>query len=231
MGELAIIPARGGSKRIPGKNLKKFAGKPMIAHAIETARASELFDHVIVSTDDPEIADVAVRWGAETPFVRPGELSDDHAATSPVVTHAIGECEAFGWKFDLVCCIYPCVPLLLSSDLVTTMQLLRSTAAKYVFPIVEYESAIQRALRRDQEGRVTPYFPDYQMTRTQDLEPAFHDAGQFYWAGRETWLNYNTPHRGGLGYVMPRSRVVDIDSQEDWKIAEILYRHYRENPV
>lgn len=219
---VAIIPARGGSKRIPRKNIKPFAGKPMIAYAIEAAMSSGLFEHVVVSTDDQEIAEVAHGLGALTPFVRPPELSDDHTPTVPVIAHAIGECEKKGWRIANTCCIYPGVPFIQTDDLRSALELLERSGAQYSFPITSFASAIQRALKRDPQGRTAPFSPEYQLVRTQDLESAYHDAGQFYWGTREAWLNNPRIHSSGAGLVIDNWRVVDIDTPEDWLRAEAL---------
>lgn len=220
---IAIIPARGGSKRIPRKNIKTFARKPMIAHAIEAAMASTLFQHIVVSTDDEEIAAIARASGAETPFVRPAELANDHTATVPVIAHAIRSCRELGWRFDNVCCIYPCVPFLQANDIAGALVSLRQSGADYCFPVTEFPSAIQRALRRGADGRMEPFYPQYQDTRTQDLEPAYHDAGQFYWGAAEVWLRNPNIYGGGAGYIIPRWRVVDIDTPDDWRLAEMIH--------
>lgn len=221
---IAIIPARGGSKRIPRKNIKLFAGKPMIAHAITAAKASTLFEHIVVSTDDEEISAIAQDWGGETPFVRPAELADDHTATVPVVAHGIQACRALGWEFDHVCCIYPAVPFIQTLDLSTALERLLEGDADYCFPVTEFPSAIQRALRRSDEGEMRPFYPEFEMTRTQDLEKAYHDAGQFYWGKTSAWLQNPVIHNGGLGHVVPNWRVVDIDTPEDWQRAEVMYQ-------
>jgi pseudaminic acid cytidylyltransferase len=219
---LAVIPARGGSKRIPRKNIKPFVGKPMIAYAIDAALASGMFDHVVVSTDDTEIAAVAHDHGAQTPFVRPPELADDHTPTVPVIAHAIGAVRALGWHAEQVCCIYPGVPLLAPGDLVAALELLEPE--RYVFPVTPFASAIQRALRRESNGRTSPIHPEYVNVRTQDLEPAYHDAGQFYWADAQTWLDGKSIHSHAISIVLPEWRVVDIDTPADWVRAEALFR-------
>lgn len=220
---IAVIPARGGSKRIPRKNIKAFAGRPMIVHAIAAALDSRLFEHVVVTTDDPEIADTARRAGAEIPFVRPAELADDHTPTVPVVAHAIEALEQIGWPVATVCCIYPGVPFIQVADLAAALDLLRNSGADYAFPVAEFQAAIQRALRRTPEGRMSPFHPEFELMRTQDLEPAYHDAGQFYWGSRDAWLSNPRIHSNAAGLVIPNWRVVDIDTPEDWERAEILY--------
>jgi pseudaminic acid cytidylyltransferase len=220
---VAIIPARGGSKRIPRKNIKEFAGKPMITYAITAAKSAGLFDHVIASTDDAEIARIAREWGAETPFVRPPELAADHTPTVPVVAHAIHAAESLGWPIDLVCCIYPAVPFIQIEDLRGALDLMSTTGAQYSFPVTEFPSAVQRALRRDETGRMSPLYPAYELTRTQDLEPAYHDAGQFYWGTRRAWLTNERIHSAGVGFPIPNWRVVDIDTPDDWVRAEAVF--------
>ena len=220
---VAIIPARGGSKRIPRKNIKQFAGKPMIEHAIAAALESELFGHVVVSTDDEEIASIARQWGAEVPFMRPADLADDHTPTVPVIAHAVRACQELGWSFQYACCIYPGVPFIRTGDLKQAFALLESSGAAYCYPVAEFPSAIQRALRHLPDGRVQPFQPQYEWTRTQDLERAFYDAGQFYWGKVESWLGGFGLQSRGSGLVIPQWRVVDIDTPEDWHRAEILF--------
>ena len=221
---IAIIPARGGSKRIPRKNIKMFAGKPMIAYAITAARGSELFDHVIVTTDDVEIAQIAHKCGAETPFMRPAELADDHTPTVPVIAHAIRACEEMGWHIDVTCCIYPGVPFIQIDDLRSALTLLKSSGADYCFPATEFPSAIQRALKREEDGRMSPFYPQYELTRSQCLEPAYYDAGQFYWGSKRAWLTNPRIHSSCVGYLIPNWRVVDIDTSDDWSRAERMHR-------
>jgi len=225
--KIAVIPARGGSKRIPRKNIKLFDGKPMIAHAISAARASGLFGHIVVSTDDEEIAAIAQEWGAETPFVRPADLANDYTATVPVIAHGIQACRTLGWTFEHVCCIYPGVPLIQVEDLQGALALLLEGEANYCFPVTEFPSAIQRALKRLADGKMQPFYPQYENTRTQDLEPAYHDAGQFYWGKTEAWLQNPRIHTGGIGYIIPNWRVVDIDTPEDWLRAEAMYKAFQ----
>lgn len=219
---IAIIPARGGSKRIPRKNIKKFCGKPMIAYAITAAKDSGLFEHIVVSTDDEEIAQIARTWGAETPFVRPVELANDFTATVPVIAHGIEACRSLGWNFAQVCCIYPGVPFMQISDLCGALARLTNSEADYCFPVTEYPSAIQRALKILSNGKMQPFYPEFETTRTQDLEPGYYDAGQFYWGKAGAWLTNPKIHSCGVGYVIPNWRVVDIDTLDDWARAEIL---------
>lgn len=221
---IAIIPARGGSKRIPRKNINEFCGKPMIAYAIMAAKESGLFDHIVVSTDDEEIAQIAKEWGAETPFVRPDELANDYTATVPVIAHAIETCQKIGWVFDNVCCIYPCVPFIKIADLVGALALLNNSRLDYSFPVTEYPSSIQRALKLMDNCKIKPFYPEYEIKRTQDLEPAYYDTGQFYWGASDLWLTNPNVHNSALGFLIPNWRVVDIDTADDWKRAELLYR-------
>jgi pseudaminic acid cytidylyltransferase len=223
---IAIIPARGGSKRIPRKNIMAFAGRPMVSYAIAAAQSCGLFERVVVSTDDAEIAGVAESCGAEIPFLRPAELADDHTPTVPVIAHAITACEGLGWKIGKVCCIYAATPFLHAEDLRGALELLEYSGSHYAFPVAEYPSAVQRALTRGPDGKLAPLFPQHELTRTQDLPKAYHDAGQFYWGHRSSWLTNPRIHSGGAGYVIPSWRVVDIDTREDWERAEILHRAF-----
>lgn len=221
---IAVIPARGGSKRIPRKNIRAFAGKPMIAYAIEAAQRSGAFDHVVVSTDDDEIAAIAADHGAEVPFRRPPELADDITPTVPVVQHAIRGCAAAGMMATHVCCIYPAVPLIAAADLLLARDMLLAAGGEgYAFPVAPFPSAIQRALRRSSDHRVSAFDPGHVLTRTQDLEPAYFDAGQFYWGSISAWNAGGSPHVGGYTLVLPEWRVVDIDTPDDWERAERLY--------
>lgn len=225
---LAVIPARGGSKPIPRKNIRESAGLPMIAHAIDAARSSGLFDHVLVSTDDAEIAQIAQiaqSHGAEVPFKRPPELADDHTPTVPVIAHAIQGSRAFGWSVDHACCIYPGVPLIQADDIAAALALLDSAGgAGYTFPVTPFPSAIQRALRRAPDDRVAQFHPEFVNTRTQDLKLAFHDADQFYWGLADTWLAGLAIHANARTIVLPEWRVVDIDTETDWERAELMYQ-------
>lgn len=223
---LAIIPARGGSKRIPRKNIRKFAGKPMIAHALVAARSCDLFDEVVVTTDDPEIAEIAMAYGAKVPFMRPPELADDLTPTVPVIAHASAACRGLGWTVEHVCCIYPCVPFIQVEDIVAAFDLLQSSGASYSFPVAEFPSAIQRALRRGADGRMQPFQPEHELTRTQDLEPGYYDLGQFYWAAAETWARIDRIHAHGAGLPIPGWRAVDIDTPSDWERAELLFHAF-----
>jgi pseudaminic acid cytidylyltransferase len=219
---LAIIPARGGSKRIPRKNIKQFAGIPMIAHAIIVAKASGLFDHVVVSTDDKEVAEIARIWGVETPFGRPATLADDHTPPVPVIAHAVIACQDVGWKADYVCCIYPCSPLIETDDLVSSLKIAKAEGAEFIYPVTEYPHPIQRAMRQLSSGAMKFLSSESELIRTQDLEKNYHDAGQFYWGKANAWLEHKNMHSDGLGYPIPSWRVVDIDTEDDWRRADLV---------
>ncbi|CAG8999578.1 MAG: CMP-N,N'-diacetyllegionaminic acid synthase [Candidatus Celerinatantimonas neptuna] len=223
---IAIIPARGGSKRIPHKNLKSFCGQPMISYAVNSALESGCFSSVVVSTDDPQIAEVAQSLGADVPFLRDPTLADDFVGTTPVVIDTIQrldrECQL---RDKIYCCIYATTPLLDAKTLAKGLSLLTQSGADYVFSAAEFPFPIQRALKRDQQGFMRPFYPEYIGQRSQDLEPAFQDAGQFYWGTREAWLSgVGTFSGSGQALILPRYRVVDIDTPEDWQLAELLYQ-------
>lgn len=220
---IAVIPARGGSKRIPRKNIKPFLGRPMIGYAIQAALTSKAFDRIIVSTDDGEIAEVARHFGAEIPFIRPQQLADDYTPTVPVIAHAIRACEELGWYINDVCCIYPGVPFVSADDLRAAYDQLLASGAQYVFPVTQFPSPIQRALRRLPDGSVRPFQPEHAATRTQDLEPGYFDVGQFYWGRKDAWLDGLNIHLNGITLVIPEWRAVDIDTPTDWERAEMLY--------
>jgi len=227
--KLAVIPARGGSKRIPRKNIRPFCGKPMIAWSIEAARRSGCFDRVVVSTDDEEIAAVARDWGAEIPFMRPAELADDHAGTIPVIAHAIRHLQDRGEPPRAVCCIYATAPFVRVPDLQRGSELLDRTDCDYVFSVTTYAFPIQRALRVKENGRVEMFHPEHFDTRSQDLEEAYHDAGQFYWGRAEVWLaGKRIFSPDAMPLILPRHRVQDIDTPEDWERAELTFMALRE---
>ncbi|XOV79328.1 MAG: pseudaminic acid cytidylyltransferase [Aestuariibacter sp.] len=224
---LAIIPARGGSKRIPGKNIKLFDGKPLIAYSIETALKSGLFEKVIVSTDSKEVQEVAKQYGAETPFIRPESLSNDYAGTRPVTNHAIEYCREHLFEPEYVCCIYATAPFLQKQYLQAGLDKLRADSSKmFAFSVTTFPFPIQRALQKEASG-VSPMFPEFINHRSQDLPEAFHDAGQFYWGSTAGYLsNQKIFSDKGLPVVLPRHLVQDIDTQEDWVRAELMYRAY-----
>jgi len=222
---LAVIPARGGSKRIPRKNIKLFCGKPMIARSIESALESGCFDRVIVSTDDAEIAEVSREYGADVPFMRPTELSDDHTGTVPVIRHAVEWFIANGERPEQVCCVYATAPFVSAEDIREGLAALVANGCDYAFSVTSYAFPIQRAIRITPQGRVEMFQPEHFNTRSQDIEEAFHDAGQFYWGRAGAWLEgkvlfglHSTP------VILPRHRVQDIDTVEDWERAELMFK-------
>lgn len=224
-GHVAVIPARGGSKRIPRKNVQPFCGKPMIVWSIEAALASGCFERVIVSTDDDDIADVAREWGAEVPFRRPAALSDDHTGTIPVIAHAIQWLRDQGQAPEAVCCLYATAPFVQPDDMRMGLQALEREGADYAFSVTSYAFPIQRALKLTPDGHVTMLQPEHFSTRSQDLEEAYHDAGQFYWGRADAWST-GTPifSERAVPVILPRHRVQDIDTPEDWQRAEWLFR-------
>jgi N-acylneuraminate cytidylyltransferase len=221
---IAVIPARGGSRRIPRKNIRAFCGRPIIAWSIDAARSSRLFDHVIVSTEDDEIADVAVRYGAEVPFRRPADLAGDHTDTIAVIAHATEWAIAQQWPLDAVCCIYATAPLIQVDDLTRGIHAMRSGEWTYAFAAAEFPAPIFRAFRRDDDGAVTMFYPEHFQTRSQDLPIAFYDAGQFYWGRPEAWLNrYRIFDHHSFAIPVPSWRVQDIDTTDDWMRAELMF--------
>lgn len=225
---IAIIPARGGSKRIPRKNIKEFCGKPMLEWCMEAALESNRFDHILVSTDDDEIAAVAEQAGASVPFRRPAHLADDFTATRPVVNHAIENAQILYGEISYVCCIYPTAPFLTSDTIRASGDLLREKKMDFVFSCTTFAYPIQRALRMTECGGVEMMWPEHRTTRSQDLEEGYHDAGQFYWGRAEAFLDGQ--HIFGLGsapWVLPRHIVHDIDTPEDWLRAELAFQVLR----
>jgi pseudaminic acid cytidylyltransferase len=223
--KIAVIPARGGSKRIPRKNIRDFAGKPIIAYSILAARRSGLFDRIVVSTDDEEIAAISREWGAETPFLRPAELADDYTGTSDVVQHAVEWFQEQGMPVEYVCCIYATAPFLDEQFLCEAFQRFSAPDISYVFSVTSFAFPIQRAVKIDADGKPSFFQPEYMLTRSQDLVPAYHDAGQFCF-GRATAFLKRTPIFGEFSttVVIPRYLVEDIDTLEDWTRAELMYK-------
>lgn len=222
---ICVIPARGGSKRIPRKNIKDFCGKPMIAWSIEAARKSNCFAHVLVSTDDEEIAEISRQWGAEVPFLRPAELSGDYVATIPVIAHATQWSNCNLGSTQNVCCLYATAPFVQSEDLQSGLRIIQESQAEYAFSVTSYPFPIQRAIRITAQGRVEMFQPEHFNTRSQDLEEAWHDAGQFYWGKASAWLSGKTIFSTDSAPVkLARYRVQDIDTFEDWERAEWLIK-------
>ena len=221
--KIAVIPARGGSKRIPRKNIRPFCGKPMIAWSIEAAKSSGLFEHIIVSTDDAEIAEVAKQWGAEVPFIRTEELSNDHTGTTPVIAHATQWALDQGFNVAAVCCIYATAPFVQINDLKRGWDAMNSGDWNYAFTVTDFAAPIFRSFKQTAEGGVEMFFPEYFVTRSQDLPTALHDAGQFYWGYPDAWLEEKRIFdRHSVPVIIPRWRVQDIDTPDDWERAEIL---------
>ncbi|WP_180698541.1 pseudaminic acid cytidylyltransferase [Pseudomonas crudilactis] len=221
MSNVAIIPARGGSKRIPRKNLLPFDGVPMIVRSIRTALDSGLFEQVVVSTDDAEIADVARAHGAQVPFMRPAALADDYTGTAAVIVHALQQLPAF----DYACCVYATAPLLQARYLRQGIELLEQRPDKsFAFSVCGFGFPVQRALTLDEQGALTALYPEFRETRSQDLPEAFQDAGQFYWGRSAAWLRGEVLYSpASLPVILPLHLVQDIDTPEDWKRAEYLY--------
>ena len=220
---IAIIPARGGSKRIPRKNIKLFHGKPLIAYSIEVALKSNLFDKVIVSTDDEEIGKVAIDYGAVVPFLRPKELSDDFTGTGTVVNHALEYLKSIGENYDFVCTIYATAPFLDEKYLIEGFEKLKNSNAKNAFSSTSMPFPIQRTFKITNDERCQMFFPEHFQTRSQDLEEAYQDAGQFYWTNlniKSTEIIFGTD---SIPIILPRYLVQDIDNIEDWLRAEIMY--------
>lgn len=218
---LAIIPARIGSKRIPKKNIKNFMGKPIIAYSIEAAIESQLFDEVIVTTDDKEIAKIAESYGATVPFFRPDDLCDDFTATLPIVQHAVNWFIQNNQKPDYICCIYSTAPFLQIQYLQEGFNKLKGMKQGFVFAMTTFPFPIQRAHKIDATGHPIPFYPEFIPCRSQDLEEAYHDAGQFYWW---TEQSLNQGSKEILSVILPRYLVQDIDTPEDWIQAELMYK-------
>ena len=223
MKRIAIIPARGGSKRIPRKNIKDFLGKPIIAYSIQVALASELFDEVMVSTDDLEIAAIAEQFGAKVPFLRSKKNSDDFAGTGETVSEVIAEYGKIGKKFNIACCIYPTAPLIKKEKLTEGYNLLQNSHFDTVFSVVKYSSPIWRSLNIRDSGLVEWNFPEYEAKRSQEIPFAFHDAGQFYWFYPSKLINIEFKNSFGIvrgAIQLDTNEVQDIDDMVDWEIAE-----------
>lgn len=224
MKTVAIIPARGGSKRIPKKNIKVFAGKPIIGYSIQTAKESGLFDRIIVSTDDKEIASIAETFGAEIPFIRPLELSDDFTGTNAVVKHCLHWLAKHSCRVDYACCIYATAPFLQTKFLKQGFEHLVKTDTSLAFSVTPYLFPIQRAIRINKNGFVEAVYPENISKRSQDLEEFYHDAGQFYWGTSEAFLNnVVTFSKASTPVIIPHYLVQDIDTLEDWYRAELMY--------
>jgi len=222
MKNLCIIPARGGSKRIPRKNIKPFLGKPILAYSIEVAHKTGLFDEIMVSTDDEEIAEVAKRYGAMVPFMRSLESASDFASTEDVLREVIAKYGECGRSFDNFCCFYATAPLVQSQDVVSAFERLQQSDFCCIYPVVPFSYPIWRCLDLDENGTLTRHWPEFEMSRSQDLPKEYHDTGTFYWFKTKEWLSGGSLKVGGI--VMDETSVQDIDTETDWKLAEIKYR-------
>ena len=221
---IAIIPARGGSKRIRKKNIKFFFGKPMISYSIEVAKKSKLFDRIIISTDDSETIDIAKKCGAEIPFIRPNELSGDHVGTNDVMEHAVKFIMSDRPNLTAVCCIYPTVPLLMKEDLIKGFQLFNSGKWQFVFSATKYSYSVFRSFTKNEKGSLKMLYPQHWNSNSQDLEEVMHDAGQFYWGSPKAWLNKELRYNDHTTVIeLPNWRVQDINTLEDWHQAEKKY--------
>ncbi len=224
MSVIAIIPARGGSKRIPLKNIRNFAGQPMISHSIQLAQKSGLFDKIIVSTDDMKIAQIAREYQAEVPFIRPKELADDHTGITEVMAQALQWLSQQGLTYDWVCCICATSPFIQIADLKQGLKMLQQGDWHYVFSATSFGFPIFRGFNQKNDGSVKMLFPEHFKTRSQDLPEMMHDAGQFYWGRSDAWLSEDKLfHHWSTIVDLPCWRVQDIDTEDDWLRAEIIY--------
>lgn len=221
---IAIIPARGGSKRIPKKNIKKFHGKPLIAYSIEIALSTKLFDKVIVSTDDKEIAKIATHYGADVPFIRPKELSDDFIGTGDVKNHTIEFLKNSGETYDYICTIYATAPMLQKKYLQEGFEKLQNSNAHMAFSVTSMPFPIQRTFKITKDNRCEMFMPEHFTSRSQDLEVAYQDAGQFYWEKTSNQFSDLPFGKDSIPIILPRYLVQDIDTLEDWEVAEKLYK-------
>jgi len=221
MKNLCIIPARGGSKRIPRKNVKPFLGKPMLAYSIEAAKQSGLFDEIMVSTDDEEIASVARQYGANVPFMRSAETASDFATTADVLKEVIARYKEKGREFDKFCCLYATAPMVQSKDIVAAHERLCKSDFTCVYPVVQFSYPIWRCLDLAEDGTMTRHWPEYEHSRSQDLPKEYHDTGTFYWYKTKEWLAGDV--RVG-GIEVDETTIQDIDTETDWKMAEMKFK-------
>lgn len=222
---VAVIAARGGSKRIPGKNIKTFIDKPMVSYSIRAAAESGLFGKIVVSTDSDAITEVARKYGAEVPFMRPANISDDYTPMGEAVHHALAWLKEHGTEIDYTCCILPTAPLLRAEYIKKGYDLIRKENVDAVFSVTTYAFPILRSLRINKDGHLEMIWPEHELTRSNDLPEAYHDAGQFYWLNTESFLrNKKFYTKDALPIVLPRYLVQDIDTAEDWQRAELMYK-------
>lgn len=225
---LCVIPARGGSKRIPKKNKRFFLGKPIIIYSIEAAIKSEIFDEIMVSTDDPEIAEIARKHGALVPFMRSQKNSDDYASTMDVINEVLIEYSNLGRVFDFVCCVYPTAPLIQAKHIISGFEKLTKDNLSCVFPSVEFSYPIWRSFEIEDKGNIRPFWSEHLNKRSQDLKKAFHDAGQWYWFQAKAIDNWSWPENS-KAIILSEEEAQDIDNESDWKIAEMKYSMQRKN--
>ena len=224
MSVVAVIPARGGSKRIPHKNIKLFCGKPMMAYSIEAAKNAGIFSRIIVSTDSKEVASIAKDFGAEIPFMRPVELADDFAGTDAVILHALKRLMEDGEKIDYICCIYATAPFVKAEYILKGYNILCDNKATSCFSVTTYPFPIFRSLKINSQGWLEMFWPEHRETRSQDLPEAYYDAGQFYWADVKKYLKEKQFYsKDAVPVILPRYLVQDIDTPEDWETAEKMF--------
>jgi pseudaminic acid cytidylyltransferase len=229
MSAIAIVTARGGSKRVPRKNVREFAGRPMISWPVQAAVQSGLFAHVLVSTDDPEIAGAAVDAGAEAPFTRPPELADDHVGTLEVVAHAVDWALSHGWSFESACCLYGTAAFTSAQDLAAARAAHSRGMWDYVFTAGRFQRPAQRAFLKEDDGAMSLMLPQFALTRSQDLQPTYYDAGQFYWGSTSAWAERRPIYGERATFIeLPPERAVDIDTPEDWAIAERQFSDWKQ---
>lgn len=223
---VAIIPARAGSKRIPNKNIRSFLGKPIIAYSIEAAKESGLFNDIIVSTDSEEIAKIAKHYGADVPFIRPPELSDDFVGTGAVIAHALNTLRSEGKHHNFCCTIYATAPFINTPILKNSFETLKNSNAKYCFSAARFNYPIWRSFGLDDEKRCKMFFPEFFYSRSQDLEEAYHDAGQFYWDNLHLTSDKNIFDKDSIPFILPKHMTQDIDTPEDWDTAELMFEAF-----
>ncbi len=222
---IAIITARGGSKRIPKKNIKEFCGKPIIAYSIEAALKSNIFDEVMVSTDSEEIADIAGQYGASVPFMRSAKTSDDYATTSDVIMEVLEKYQEMGQTFDYICCIYPTAPFVTPDKLKEAMSIMEKNDVVEVMPVVQFSYPPQRCFVIGNDNYMKYKYEEYMQSRSQDLEKQYHDAGQFYVYDADKYVRLSGKISGGImPIIVSELEVQDIDNEDDWKIAELKYK-------
>ena len=223
--KVCIIPARGGSKRIPKKNIRNFCGKPVIAWSINKAIESSLFDKVLVSTDDEDIADISKEYGAEVPFLRPKELSDDFTGTIPVIKHSINWINQNVAEVKYACCIYATAPFIEIKYLIEGYEKLIEANSAYTLSVTTFPYPIRRAIRITESNKIQMIYPENYKSRSQDLEETFHDAGQFYWGKSDAWMqNKDFFKEHSSPVFIPRFKVQDIDTEEDWERAQNMFK-------